>query len=146
MEDIADVEIFEGEEVLFQSGLFDIAERPEEWSQEDEEKRTWDRDELTVERVDMAVVATQEDEVVIRLLDGSEYPYKRAIERCELGDDYIIPSMEWMVLISNQLPQKAAEAMGKSYKEGVNEDVGTDVRIVEKETDEQTEAVGAALG
>lgn len=35
-----------------------------------------------------------------------------------------------MVLTCNQLPEEAAEAMGLTYREGVNETVGTDVRLI----------------
>jgi len=125
------VAVTEKEEVLFESKLFDIAVTPEGWDPESADNKCWGEDDLEVERVEVAVVVTEESEVVVRLANGREHSYKRAIERAELGDNYVIPGGEWMVLISNGLPERAAEAMGMSYREGVNEEAGTDVRLVE---------------
>lgn len=130
MDEAQDVEIKEGEDILFETALFDIAVKPDGWDPESEENKTWGETDLEVKRVEMAVVVTEESEVVVRLGDGSEHSYKRAIERCELGDNHVIPSGEWMVLTSNQLPEKAAEAMGLTYREGVQATTGTDVRLV----------------
>lgn len=127
-----EVDTAPNEEVLYATDRLTVAVQPDGWAPRSDENRTWEKGELETRQFGAAVIGREdEEEVVLRLDDGREYSYERAIEMQELGTDYVLTSGEWLALTCNQLPEKAAAILGQEYKEGIDRTAGTDVALVD---------------